>query len=431
MILGEKCKQHWAISLAIIVFVVLILVWNFISKNWLSDFFGGNDATPAKILTYIGVICGAIIVVGNLYASDKRNTLAEKGQLDTRFKDAATLLANESTSAILSGIYALHQIAEETSRDESQKGYVKVIHNILCAYVRENWRKPKEDSDEVKHKPPIILQTIIDILFKNKSYIYDELNSNLSHCFFSDIDFSESCINNVNFLNCTFIKGRFFNATINNVNFSDSTIDNVEFGNLFTKTTFNIVQFNNSIFKNNVLLMYSIFKNVEFKNSTMNNVFFNSAILEEVDFSKSKLDKIHFSDASLNDFHFDIEAKLNDVYFNGKAHLSEGSFSSSSLNNVAFSKAYLNNVNFNGSIVLGGIAFSEANLTNIDFSSVDLKNTNFSEAILNDVNFMGADLADTNFDGVQADEGTSYYYSFSKQNLEQLTRQQHIEVQEN
>ena len=117
--------------------------------------FFGEKVPPSKILAYIGAFLGGIIVFANFIAVYRRNKLTErtlnqarlhqnetndlteKGQLDIRFKDAAMLLANENTSAILSGIHALAQIAIEASR-RGDESYAKTIKPILCAALCEH-----------------------------------------------------------------------------------------------------------------------------------------------------------------------------------------------------------------------------------------------------------------------------------------------------
>jgi len=138
--------NRYIIAIALGIIVIGLCFVPFIWDDW----FFGKDAKPeaktiAETLKYIGAFLGGVLVAINAYfiykrakALDENNKLVAKGQLDTRFKDAATLLAEENTSANLSGILALHQIAVEASKTEDQKDYVKVIKDILIAFIKEN-----------------------------------------------------------------------------------------------------------------------------------------------------------------------------------------------------------------------------------------------------------------------------------------------------
>jgi uncharacterized protein YjbI with pentapeptide repeats len=211
-----KDLSIWSI-LALITFVISIVIAFLMPKEMLSTFFGTDTQlqTPAEILKYAGLICGSFLVLGSLQASSKTNRLAlqsnqltlennqlalqsneltRKGQLDNRFIEASKLLAGENTSEMLSGIYALHQIAVESSAKEDTKGYVPVIKNILCAFLREN-RVIERDSNHtiVKSemaKPKIVFQTIVDVLFKgNGPEIYKDTKTDLQEAVLKDCNF--------------------------------------------------------------------------------------------------------------------------------------------------------------------------------------------------------------------------------------------------
>lgn len=119
----------------------------------------------------------------------KQIQLAEKTQINTRFKDAAQLLASEHTSAILSGIYALDQIVVEVSQsdDEQYKGYVKVVHDILCAYLRENSILDELGKPIKRNRPDIVFQTIVSQLFVNNKAVYNGLEAELQKTYLAGL----------------------------------------------------------------------------------------------------------------------------------------------------------------------------------------------------------------------------------------------------
>lgn len=341
-------SKNWFVAITIIVFIILTTLWLLNPCDILSWFFGKeNTQSNADILSYIGVVCGAIII-GTLFANNKRNLITEKGQLDIRFKDAALLLSNYDTASILSGIYALHQVALETSKREfSEKGYIKVIHDIFCAYLKENSEILSIRNGVIERgtnsKPIIVIQTIIDVLFKSK--IYYNIESNLSKCVFINIDFSDAKLRNVKFADSFFQKNEiksayieecsFFNSTIEDTyiidcNFISVILDSTYMKNNKTgKNTINDCCFseaylldntfrgsfiNNSLFlKTNIIqnnFMYSRLTKCSFTEAKFKNVSFENAILNDCCFSKASIENIDFSKASFKDNRVDFSGTI-------------------------------------------------------------------------------------------------------------------------
>jgi hypothetical protein len=174
--LAKLFKDYLAIASAILVVVVLPVVWWVVPSEQVTRFFNGENGKKslAEILTYSGAIAGGILFLANARENARRNNLMEKGQLDIRFKDAATLLAAKESSAILSGIFAMNQIAIEAAQDKRMNGYVGITKKIFCAILREN---SKIERDKTSHKiissersmPLIVFQTIVDVLFREKT----------------------------------------------------------------------------------------------------------------------------------------------------------------------------------------------------------------------------------------------------------------------
>ena len=97
--------KSWVKKNYIIIIVIIFVGLCCIPFIW-SDWFFGTPTTIASKLTYIGAFIGGTLLAVNAYFIYKRtkelnrsNNLVAKGQLDTRFKDAATLLAQGNTSA--------------------------------------------------------------------------------------------------------------------------------------------------------------------------------------------------------------------------------------------------------------------------------------------------------------------------------------------
>lgn len=230
-----------------ILFSILLIIAFYLPKSLLRFFFGDDEQkrTPAEIIKFIGFLCGTIIVVLTLSNGVKSIELTQKGQLDTRFKDAALLLANDNTSANLSGIYALHQIAIDASkRKKDQKGYIDVVQNILCAYIRENSQLKVNDSILIiRQKPEVIFQTIVDVLINDKydihingfltvkvqnknsnSNMYKEENLNFSKSDFSNFSFDNIDLNGVSLTKANLRGANLRGASISNANLNGADL---------------------------------------------------------------------------------------------------------------------------------------------------------------------------------------------------------------
>jgi len=207
-----------------------------------SDCFFERQTTIAEKLMYVGAFIGGILLVINAYQLYRRNNLIAKGQLDIRFKDAATLLAAGNPSAELSGVHALHQIAIEASKTEDQKDYVGVIKDILITFIKEKSvvEFRKDETVETTYlseiysptlrnaenrKTKTILQTIIDKLFRDKDCeIYTKYPTDLSNTALREINFSKAKLQGVNF-DMAQLQGANFYSSVD--------IDKAVFSNVF------------------------------------------------------------------------------------------------------------------------------------------------------------------------------------------------------
>jgi len=268
----------WLIPLTTI---YIILVYILYRQDTHILLFGNGDTALGQYVNMSGTFLGGLMLIYGLWLNSKRlaegvkqSVIAKNTQLDRRFKDAADLLANSNSSAILTGIYTLHQIAVETHRsNELEKSDVKIVHQILCAYIRESTNEVKDGKNGkvivLNDKKPIVIQTILKVLFSNENDIYGHLVTDLSNCVLSGINLEEARFVNVDFsgtlfLNCTFKSSKFYscyfmNNGFGNVDFSGCSIRNT----LIRKAKMNFVSFkeciiDNSIFANSLLFKVSM-----------------------------------------------------------------------------------------------------------------------------------------------------------------------------
>jgi len=260
--------------------------------------FGDTDSALGEYVKTVATVLGGALVILGLWINNRRvteqirqNNIAEKGQINTRFKDAATLLGSENVSSILSGVYALHQIAMETSvGNESQRGYVNIVHDILCAYIRENTdtvRNEEKGKDwRINKKPAIVVQTIMKVLFKNNGFIYSDLVTDLSNCVFEHIYLDDAYIANVDFSRTKFIKSDIKHASFVSCYLEETFIDETDFAeSSFEKVVFDFAYIRNSSFMatkiSNSDFWDAVLAKVNFKGAQFKRVDFKNVIIEE------------------------------------------------------------------------------------------------------------------------------------------------------
>ena len=287
----HKIMKNWISIVITMFFCIVVIGLCSIPFIW-NDWFFETHTTIAEKLKYAGAFIGGILFVVNAYFLYKRTKelnksnnltakgqeLIAKGQLDTRFKDAATLLAAGNTSAELSGIHALHQIAVEASKTEYQKDYVKVIKDILIAFIRDN-SVLKESKDENGNlmgphnkKSEIVLQTIIDKLFKdNNCKIYADYPTDLSETVLKEINFCNAQLQGAGFVQAQLQGAVFFKAQLQGAYFFMAELQGASFGNAqlqdaYFEDAYNI---DKATFKNTSWNEKTNFKGTAFENKTI------------------------------------------------------------------------------------------------------------------------------------------------------------------
>lgn len=280
--------------------------------------YGDSPAALGEYVRTVATVLGGALVILGLWINNRRvaeqtrqNNISEKAQLNTRFKDAATLLGSENVSSILSGIYALNQIAMEASvENERQKGYVNIIHDILCAYVRENTdtitNKENGKAWRINKKPTIVIQTVMKVLFKNNGFIYSDLNTDLSDCVLEDINLDDAYLVNVDFSRTKFIRSSIKNTTFISCFLTDAFIDDVKFdAGIFDKVIFDCSHIKNTSFAESEIkdsdFWDTILVDIDMSYVNFSNVDFKDSILEnDIVFTGSKLDGYTYDEIKTN-----------------------------------------------------------------------------------------------------------------------------------
>ena len=382
-----KCKlakTHWTIYVAVLIIAISFILWVF-DECWciLYVFFDGKKSL-SEIMTYAGATAGGLILIGNLLANQQRakeqqktndltrtfHKLTEKGHLDTRFNNAVGHLSNENSAIVLSGIHVLHQIAIEHT------DYVQVIHNLFCSYLRENSARLYEKSEFLKtpEKCPIIIQTLIDYLFKpynNKDSVYKEYKSDLS---FSTLK------------KCN------FEIELNDVNFSNSILEDCGFTTL-TGCNFSKGTLTECHFRDGILTNCKFYCNPYHNKITLTNCYFSFITLIDCHFEGGTLTSCEFLDATLTNCKFHAVTLTNCKFFDEEAlSCFECTFINcdfkfgTTLTNCDFKRAIMTDC-----ILTDGHNSWRITLTNCDFRGGSLTNCKFNSTTLTDCTFLDED----------------------------------------
>ena len=266
-------------------------------------------------------IFGAIGLLYNIRISGKRLTNQQiqinsqsKSERDSRFAKGIELLGNPISSARTGGAYILYFLAKEYPEE-----YTKTVFDILCAHVRSITED--EMYKKSHHKVPSTeIQTIIDLLFKDKdgTYIFNGLDANLANAFLHGINISNGYLRKAN-LSYSDFSGSY----LRNMIFDESLIYNTLFSGA--------VLINNS-FKNSIGIIgdfnFSSLDNSNFENSLFTkDTTFIGANISDANFAKTELCGVRF-----------IGAKITGASFN-QAFIYKTNFSGVNMNSADFSSA--------------------------------------------------------------------------------------------
>jgi len=375
-------QRHWIFYTTVFLFIISLSIWVLAPSDRLVAFFG--EKSPWEILTYIGICCGGILLLGSQHTANRRNLIMEKGQLDIRFKDAALLLANNDTSAALSGVYALHQIALESSKEPNQSRYINIISSVLCAYLREH-----SNNRNRVNKNVIVFKAIVESLFYNSKDIYKKTNINLSN---TNLDrlFIENpkkvYIYKTNLFKASLKHSSFKNAVISGTDLACANLLEAD----FTGAKFVCVDFTQANLTGAKFIKAN-FKEVCLYGATLSRAYLTevnlfrgrlkSAILFQANLTKAKLIMANLFEANLT------RATLIEVDLT-EACLTEATFSSADLTGAKLVNADLTKA------ILNRAKLINANLSKADLTSAKLIGADLSEADLTSTKLIGADLTE-------------------------------------
>jgi len=332
-------KNIWRIIVSVVVIILILVCCDyedianfFFDKNPNGEFF--------KVLLSIaggaGVFYGLWINQQRIREQNRQNNIVQNSNFDKRFSDAVGYLGSDNSTTVLGGIHTLHQLAKEDNR------YRSIVADLLCSYLREKdeilYKKDKKrqrDRTVIQNEqggtfgriktPPIIMQTIVDILFNNEDSAFENETLNLSGTHLKDVKFNGN-VKNCNFRfavleNCGF-RAKVYNSDFEHIQlinchfysriysckFNYSSIDECNFGKLKDKLkSINDSYFNNSVIKNTNFYTYS-FELVNFCTPSLHSVHFYVDRMKFCRFDFLVCEDVYFDDTTfesttiLNDF---------------------------------------------------------------------------------------------------------------------------------
>lgn len=296
----------WILSSIDILLVISVLI---IDSRFPKYLFGAdNPKANGDFLTICFSVIGGGAVIYGLYLNNKRikeqtrqNDIAMKqadiaanNNNDKRFGDAVGYLGSDNTSIVLGGIHTLHQLAKEDER------YVPIVANMYTGYLKD-----KSESLYLVTKHPVVIRTIINILFSKSSVFKDEF-----------IDLSNTTLKNMQFnvpvINCSFNKTDLFNCTFN-------------FG--ISSCTFLLSRVVKCKFKKDLIKckFKGELNKCKFNLESMTKCSFSIPLaMESCDFSTGSIENVIFTGKNINNTTFELDhttdcqfivTAINDSYF--------------------------------------------------------------------------------------------------------------------
>ena len=178
-------------------FFVAVMVFKPVER-WVGRGLGLSESEKNKILTFLGLGIGGILVVmevaalsGAVNEQAKANQNTEQGQMQERLKNAIEHLGHASDSVRLGGAYELIHLAIDT------KNLRWTIWEMLCDHIRLTTSK-KEYREKYKSKPSEEIQSLLNLLFVQKYEVFKGLYINLKGSWLNGADLIRARLHGAN-----------------------------------------------------------------------------------------------------------------------------------------------------------------------------------------------------------------------------------------
>ena len=166
----------------------------------------------------------ATAAMKNAEAMTKNNVLTEKGHIEERFKTAVQHLGSRRMSARIASFYQLYYLA----KDNPDPDFVKNIHEILCAHLRQTTRDKEYIKNNSKY-PSEECQSLLDILFKNPQNLFMGMKADLRDVHLVGANFHEAQLQEGSFKSANLQHAFFWRANVERAFFTDALLQNANF----------------------------------------------------------------------------------------------------------------------------------------------------------------------------------------------------------
>ena len=310
-----------------------------------------NIAWKDLLAPWVAIWAGSIAAY-SVVQMQKRITMQEKQQSDTRFSSGVELLGHghKHESTRIGGIYNLFFLANENSNE-----YLDTVCEILCVHIisiiNENGYKKK-----YREKPSHEIQTILNLLFikdKNGKLIFDNCSKNLRGTFLCGANFDGATLSNADFREAELSKVNFSRAELSKVNFSGAKLSDT----CFSGAKLSSVDF-----------LVAKLSSVDFRKATLCRAYFRGTTFSGTDFREAILIDAFFFGATLIDAYFS-KAKLSSADFRGTT-LIDADFRGATLSSADFFGAKLSNADFSNAKLEDGVSFYKTKLQNCNYKEI-------------------------------------------------------------
>ena len=168
-------------------FFVAVMVFKPVER-WVGRGLGLSESEKNKILTFLGLGIGGILVVmevaalsGAVNEQARANHNTEQGQRQERLKNAIEHLGHASDSVRLGGAYELFHLAGDN------EDLRRTVWDILCAHIRLTTSE-EEYQEQYRSKPSEEIQSLLTLLFVQKYRIFGGTHIDLQESWLNGAD---------------------------------------------------------------------------------------------------------------------------------------------------------------------------------------------------------------------------------------------------
>jgi uncharacterized protein YjbI with pentapeptide repeats len=336
-------RKYLLYILIIIILVLFILFFTVVEKYFSCMafyFFGGENSPKGEFLKIILQIIGGLILVIGALATWRQVKIMEKNSVSDKLKIAIEQLGSEKKGIVVGSLHSLHQIAKK------DKELIPQILSTFVSHIRDKMDSEKDWNslsweEKKKYRIPTEVQTILDILFRNKEKeVYKKMVIDLSNCKLYRANLNYADLQNT-YLNKVQLQGAF-------LSYANLSKVNLEGADLSLAQLIGTILINAKI--SNSYFIGAELNGAKFQFAKMRDSYFEHAYFSSVHFECAFLLKASFIGCNSIDTNFSC-ADLSRADFSG-SRLIRQTFNFTTLNDTKFYGSFISNSDFKNAILL-------------------------------------------------------------------------------